>query len=194
MTVRVTLISPATSEALREVRFDHDSPLDPAGLAAAEAAAGAFGTDGQAYASPGLRCRQTARALGLAAEPLADLATCDMGRWRGQRLEAVAAAEEEAVTAWLTDPTAAPHGGESLRDTRMRVGAWLDALPDGAGRVVAVVEPDVVRTAVVHVLSAPDHAFWRLDVRPLTATELSGRAQRWNVQGGRPVQPTAALG
>ncbi|WKX69094.1 histidine phosphatase family protein [Streptomyces sp. XD-27] len=189
MTVRVTLVSPATSEALREVRFDHDSPLDPAGLAHAEAAAGAFGTDRQAYASPGLRCRETARALGLAAEPLAELATCDMGRWRGQRLDAVAAAEEQAVAAWLTDPTASPHGGESLRDVRLRVGAWLDslpdALPDGGGRVVAVVEPDVVRAAVVHVLSAPDLAFWRVDVRPLTATELSGRAQRWNIQCGR---------
>ncbi|MYV69036.1 histidine phosphatase family protein, partial [Streptomyces sp. SID2131] len=32
MTVRLTLVPPATNDALREVRFDDDSPLDPAGL------------------------------------------------------------------------------------------------------------------------------------------------------------------
>ncbi|MGW7366285.1 histidine phosphatase family protein [Streptomyces sp. NPDC054841] len=188
MTVRVTLISPATSEALRDVRFDDDSSLDPAGIARAEAAAGALAPASHAYTSPSLRCRRTAQALGLDAEPLTDLAACAMGRWRGQTLDAVAAAEEEAVALWLGDPTAAPHGGESLRDVRIRVGAWLDTLHSRAGRIVTVAEPDVIRAAVIHALSAPDQTFWRLDVRPLTATELSGRAQRWNLRSGRPLE------
>lgn len=189
MTVRVTLISPATSAALREVRFDDDSPLDPAGIARAEAAASAIAPAAHAYASPTLRCRRTAQALGLDAEPLASLAACDMGRWRGQTLDAVAAAEEEAVAVWLGNPTAAPHGGESLQDVRIRVGAWLDTLHSRAGRIVAVAEPDVVRAAVIHALSAPEQAFWRLDVRPLTATELSGRSQRWNLRSGSTLEP-----
>lgn len=190
MTVRLTLISPATSEALRKVRFDDDSPIDPAGLARAEAVAGTLPPAADAYTSPSPRCRQTAQALGLdAAEPLAALAACDMGRWQGQTLDAVAAAEEAAVTLWLGDPAAAPHGGESLRDVRVRVGAWLDTLHSRAGRIIAVTEPDVVRAAVIHALTAPDQAFWRLDVRPLTATELNGRAQRWNLGSGRTLEP-----
>ncbi|MEU6624873.1 histidine phosphatase family protein [Streptomyces litmocidini] len=189
MTVRLTLISPATGEALREVRFDDDGPLDPAGTARAEAVASAVGPSPRAYASPSRRCRDTARALGLSAEPLDELAGCAMGRWRGRTLEAVAAAEEAGIAAWLSDPAAAPHGGESLRDLRVRVGRWLDGLRDGSGRVTAVAEPDVIRAAMVHALAAPDATAWRLDVRPLTAVHLSGRAGRWNLRPGEPLVP-----
>ncbi|GGW67768.1 histidine phosphatase family protein [Streptomyces xantholiticus] len=185
MTVRLTLVSPATSEALREFRFDDDSPLDPAGTARAEAAAGTLAPAAATYTSPSLRCRRTAQALGLtAAEPLAALAACNMGRWRGQTLEAVAGTEKEAVALWLSDPTAAPHDGESLQDVRNRVAAWLDTLDSRTGHIIAVAEPDVIRAALIHTLSAPDQAFWRLDVRPLTATELSGRDRRWNLRSG----------
>ena len=110
-----------------------------------------------------------------------------MGHWRGQTLEALAVTDEAAVAQWLGDPSAAPHGGESLRDFRVRVGAWLDGLHSLVGRVVAVAETDTIRAAVLHALAAPDHAFWRLDVRPLTATDLSGRAGRWNLRNGRPL-------
>lgn len=188
MTVRITLISPATNEALREVRFDDNSPLDPVGLARAEAAASALAPTPRAYTSPSPRCRQTAQALGLVAEPVAALAACHMGRWQGRTLTEVAGTEEAALAAWLSDPTASPHGGESLRDLRVRTAGWLDSLHDGTGRVIAVTEPDVIRAAVIHALSAPDHAFWRLDIRPLTATDLSGRAERWNVTAGRALE------
>ncbi|MGP3689219.1 histidine phosphatase family protein [Streptomyces sp. IBSNAI002] len=187
MTVRLTLISPATSEALRDVRFDDESPLDPAGTARTEAAAAAVPRTARSYASPSLRCRQTARALGLRPEPAPALAGCDMGRWRGLTLDAVAAAEGEAVAAWLSDPSAVPHGGESLRDVRTRVGTWLDALPAQPGLLTAVVEPDVIRAALIHALEAPDGSFWRLDVRPLSTLHLTGRANRWNLRLGNPL-------
>ncbi|MEX0172664.1 histidine phosphatase family protein [Streptomyces sp. LMG1-1-1.1] len=184
MTVRLTLISPATSEALREVRFDDDGPLDPAGIARAEAVAPSVAPASRAYASPSERCRRTAEALGLRAEPARELAACDMGSWRGRTLAAVAASEEPAVAAWLSDPSAAPHGGESLRDLRHRVAAWLDALGTTSGPVTVVAEPDVLRAAVLHALAAPDSTSWRLDVRPLSAVHLTGRAGRWNVRVG----------
>lgn len=184
VTTRVTLISPALNTALREARFA-DGPLDEAGLRQAGAARGAVA--GQlVFASPSLRCEQTAEALGLVAEPLPELRTCAMGRWGGMRLDEVAATEPQAVAAWLADPAAAPHGGESLQELHTRVGRWLDALADGA-RVVAVAEPDVVRALTVHAIGAPAGVFWRIDVLPLTATELSGRDARWNLRGGRPL-------
>ncbi|MEU9253442.1 histidine phosphatase family protein [Streptomyces sp. NPDC048270] len=194
MTVRLTLIAPATSEALRDFRFDDESPLDPAGTARAEAAAAAVPRAARSYTSPSLRCRQTASALGLRPEPAPALAGCDTGRWRGLTLDAVAAGEQEAVAAWMSDPAAAPHGGESLRDVRIRVGSWLDTLPDPTGPLTAVAEPDVIRAAVVHALGAPDEAFWRVDVRPLTAVHLSGRAHRWNLRIGSPLDQGAADG
>lgn len=189
MTTRVTLISPALSTALREARFA-DGPLDAAGLRAAEAVRDTVvdTVDGQlVFVSPSLRCEQTAGALGLAAEPLPELRACAMGRWRGLRLDEVAASEPEAVAAWLADPAAAPHGGESLAALHARVGGWLDALPADA-RVLAVAEPDVVRALTVYAIGAPERVFWRLDVLPLTATELTGRNTRWNLRGSRPLR------
>ncbi|WP_344097888.1 histidine phosphatase family protein, partial [Streptomyces stramineus] len=142
--------------------------------------------------APSARCRQTARALGLDARPEPGLRDLDAGRWRGLTLEEVAAAEPEAVATWLADPEAAPHGGESVRALADRTGGWLDSLAGGDGRVLAVVEPAVVRALVVHALGLPPHAFWRLDVPPLSLTGLSGRAGRWNLRCGRPLGPAGA--
>ncbi|MFD6992798.1 histidine phosphatase family protein [Streptomyces sp. NPDC059943] len=189
MTTRVTLISPALSTALREARFA-DGPLDAAGLRQAAAARSAVVDADQMFASPSVRCEQTAEALGLATESLPELRACAMGRWRGLRLDEVAATEPQGVAAWLADPAAAPHGGESLEALHTRVGDWLDALPADA-RVLAVAEPDVVRALTVHAIGAPARVFWRIDVLPLTATELSGRGGRWNLRGGRPLQVTS---
>ncbi|MYX76775.1 histidine phosphatase family protein, partial [Streptomyces sp. SID3915] len=88
----------------------------------------------------------------------------------------------------------APHGGEAVRDVCARVGTWLDSVARLDGRTLAVVEPEVVRAAVLHALDLPVAAFWRIDVPPLTATELSGRAARWNLRLGSPlVGPDTAL-
>ncbi|MFE7752267.1 histidine phosphatase family protein [Streptomyces sp. NPDC057428] len=189
MTVRVMLISPAVNAALREARFEGDAPLDEATArgAAAVAAVGRVPGADRHLRGPSERCGRTAEALGLEAlvEPL--LADWDMGRWRGQRLADVGAVEPDAVSAWLTDPSAAPHGGESLLDLVARAGRALESLESPAGRLLAVVEPAVVRAVLVRALKLPVEAFWRLDVAPLSLTELSGRSGRWNLRCGRPL-------
>ncbi|MYX18091.1 histidine phosphatase family protein [Streptomyces sp. SID8374] len=188
MTVRVMLVSPAMNAALREARFDGDAPLDPAGERSARAAAPALPRSGTVLSGPSERCLGTAAALGLAARPEPALTGWDLGRWSGRRLDEVGAAEPAAVAAWMGDPSAAPHGGESLRELVERVGGWLDGVPGAEdGGVLAVAEPAVVRAAAVHALALPVEAFWRLDVAPLVLTELSGRSGRWNVRLGRPL-------
>lgn len=197
MTVRVILISPAMNVALREARFDGEVSLDEAARAAldeagarrarAATASGALPDADRRVSGSSRRCRETAAALGLRTENEPAMRSWDMGRWRGRRLEEVSVSEPEAVSAWLTDPAAAPHGGESLLALCGRVGGWLESLPGDAGRVLAVTEPAVVRAAIVRALALPVEAFWRLDVAPLTLTELSGRAGRWNLRCGRPL-------
>lgn len=209
-TTRLTLIAPATGRDLREARFSGDGPVDPAALArAARAGAALRGTFPRGSArwvvSPSARCRATADALrgpaphagpppglppGSPPEEVPGLAGPDMGRWRGRTLAEVSAEDPRALVSWLSDPAAAPHGGESLLSLRTRVGAWLDTTRDtdreaGTGRVVAVVEPDVVRAAVAHALDLPAAAFRRLDVEPLGAVELTGRSGRWNLRVAR---------
>lgn len=188
LTVRVMLISPALNAALREARFDGDAPLDASGVRRARAAAAAVPAADRRVHGPDERCTGTAEALGLRSEPEPSLRGWDLGRWRGQRLAEVNRDESEAVSTWLSDPSAAPHGGESLLDLHARVGGWLDSLhEEGAddGSVLAVAEPGVVRAAIVHALGLPPQTFWRLDVAPLTLTELSGRSGRWNLRCGR---------
>ncbi|MFF9196605.1 histidine phosphatase family protein [Streptomyces sp. NPDC014779] len=184
MTVRVSLIAPALTAGLRAAAFDDAGPVEPppAGLGPLRLAASV-----RVVSSPSGRCRATAEALGVtAASPEPALAGCAMGRWRGRRLDQLTAEEPESVAAWLTDPGAAPHGGESLRELRARVGRWLDEL-GGAESVCVFAEPDVIRAAVAHALGAPEEVFWRLDVRPLHRVELSGRAGRWNLRLGAPL-------
>ncbi|WP_345983786.1 histidine phosphatase family protein [Streptomyces sp. DSS69] len=188
MTVRVMLVSPAMNAALRQARFDGDAPLDRAGERSARAAAAAVPRSDAVLSGPSERCLGTAAALGLAARPEPALTGWDLGRWSGRRLDEVGAAEPAAVAAWMGDPSAAPHGGESLRALVERVGGWLDGvLGTEEGGVLAVAEPAVVRAAVVHALALPPETFWRLDVAPLVLTELSGRSGRVNVRLGRPL-------
>lgn len=191
MTTRVTLISPARSESSDDFRFDDGRGLSPAGLRAAREARPAawalLSAAGRKSVSPSARCMATAEELGVfdAADRTDErLAGCAMGRWRGRTLEEVGAAEPDAVARWLSDPAAAPHGGEPLVRLCARTREWLAELAEVPGRVLAVAEPDVVRAAVVCALDAPATGLWRVDVAPLTATELSGRSGRWNLRAG----------
>ncbi|MGW3115716.1 histidine phosphatase family protein [Streptomyces sp. NPDC001107] len=188
MTSRVILISPAITAALREARFDDGCPLDASGLRQARAAAGALPAAERVWVSPTVRCRETAEALGLDAVEAPELAALDAGRWRGATLAEVSESEPEALARWLSDPGAAPHGGESVAALCGRVAGWLETVAQTPGRTVAVVEPEAVRAAVVRALGAPESAFWRTDVPPLTSVELSGRSGRWNVRLGQPLR------
>lgn len=191
MTSRVVFISPASSPSLRRARFDDGDSLDDAGKAQAVSAAGQLRSADRAFVSPGVRGRETAVALGLDAVEEPGLAGLDVGRWRGRTLDEVGAAEPGALADWLADPDAAPHGGESVRELCQRVARWLDTCGRADGRTIAVVEPEVVRGVVVHVLGAPEDAFWRVDVPPLTATEVSGRSGRWNLRLGQALGSSA---
>ncbi|MEU9442238.1 histidine phosphatase family protein [Streptomyces sp. NPDC048304] len=194
MTSRVLLVSAAMSVSARQARFDDGGSLDDGGAARARAAAGSLPFAVRVLTSPVARCRETAVALGLDGVPARDLAGLDVGRWRGRTLDEVGAAEPDAVGRWLTDPECAPHGGESVRDLCGRVARWLADAQALEGRTLAVVEPEVVRAAVVGALGLPLSVFWRLDVPPLTVTELSGRAGRWNLRLGRPLAAPEEIG
>jgi broad specificity phosphatase PhoE len=165
--------------------FGGDGDLDEVGAAAAGALAAhdggraPLGRDGTWLAAPSRAAVHTARAAGREPSLVAALADCDYGRWAGRSLDEVAAAEPAALHLWLTDPHAAPHGGETLSALGARVAGWLDDCAAGDGRVVAFAPAAVVRAALVHALRMPPAAFWQLDVAPLAVSRLRHRAGRW---------------
>jgi broad specificity phosphatase PhoE len=183
---RLVLLRHARTAAVRTAGFpDADEPLDAAGIAGAAALRApvrdaGWARDG-ALCSPLARAVSTAELLGLDAVPADELREADFGAWAGRTL-ADMVAEDGAVTArWMADPDAAPHGGEPLRAFAGRVGAWLDRQAALTGRVLAVTHGGVIKAAVVHALDAPLEAFWRVDVAPLSATELHAHDGRWTV-------------
>ena len=133
----------------------------------------------RALTSPALRARQTAEALGLAAEVVPALRDADFGRWAGRTLAEVEETDPDALALWLGDPAAAPHGGEPFTAVLDRTAQWLRSLD---GRVVAVTHPAIIRAAVVHALTAPAAGFWRVDVEPLGLTRLTGSGDRWTLR------------
>jgi broad specificity phosphatase PhoE len=198
--VRVTLIAAAATGNQRRTKFPADAPLDAAGHRLARQAAmrlprGELPKGERVMIGPTVAARQTAEALGLEGTIALALADCDYGRWAGASFEAIAAAEPEAIAAWLTDETAAPHDGESHRGLRERVGAWLDHV--GAtlgGHTIAVTSPAVIRAAIVHAIAATPRSFWRIDIAPLSQTMLSRSNDRWRLRaitpiGGQEVEP-----
>ncbi|WEO98480.1 histidine phosphatase family protein [Streptomyces sp. FXJ1.172] len=186
MPLRVTFVAAARSAPLLAERFEDDRPLDRAGWDEVQRVAGELlplaGAELR-YCSPTPRSRATGDALGYTPLVQPALRDCGMGRWRGLTLGEAMAREPDAVDAWLADPRATPHGGESLLAFVSRVGGWLDTRPaaDG-GRIVAVAEPAVVRAALVYALKAPPATYWNLDVRPLSTITVTGRAGRWNLR------------
>jgi len=182
MTPRLTLLCHASTDAVRRAAFPIDEPLDERGAAQAAAAADRLHAAERSWTSPALRARQTAAALRLTAATDPALRDCDFGRWAGRRLVDLQADEPDAVASWIGDPAAAPHGGESILDVLRRVAAWLDERCRDAGHGVAVTHPAVIRAAVLHVIGAAPDAFWRIDVEPLTCTDLRRNGDRWTLR------------
>ena len=176
MTTRVLLISHAATAATRHTAFPRDEPLTNTGTTADP-----LPRVHLALSGPEQRCRQTATLLGL--EPTIEprLRDCDYGRWGGRTLDELSSAEPDAVREWLTNPSAAPPGGESIVDLIVRVGGWLDEQFAMTGRVVAVTHPPVIKAAVVHAIRGTPESFWRIDIAPLSRTGLSGRSPVWTL-------------
>jgi broad specificity phosphatase PhoE len=176
--VRLTLVSHAMTDAMAAGRFPTDEPLNAQGHRQVDACVELGPTDAT-YCAPEKRTRQTAELLGLPArvEPL--LADLDCGRWRGDVLGGVRPAD---LAIWLTDPTRAPHGGESVVDLVARVRRWMDTLSRRRGRLVAVTHPAVVRAAILVALDAPPKSFWRIDIAPVSRTVLHFRGHAWTLR------------
>lgn len=191
MTTRLRLLCHASTKAVRNAAFPADEPLDDRAREKLPGLRHNLHHADRCFTSPALRAKQTAEALNLSAiaEPL--LRECGYGRWTGRPLAEVQAEEPHAVTEWLQNPDAAPHGGESVLALMERIAKWLDAQKDASGRTVVVTHASVIRAAIVHAIDAGPQSFWRIDVAPLSLTKLSGDRGRWTLASIGPMRAEA---
>ena len=171
----------ASTDAVRASAFPADEPLDARAESRLASLRHSVGRADRCWTSPARRAVQTAEALGLPAVDEPSLRECDYGRWSGRAFDDLQASEPAALAEWLSDPDAAPHGGESLADLLRRVENWLDAIGGAGGHVVAITHASVIRAAVIHAIGAPARSFWRIDVAPLSLARLSFAHGHWTL-------------
>lgn len=187
MPSRITLICHATTRALRSATFGGDEGLDDVGKARVAALAGSLGRVDHCWSSPALAARETASGLNLTATPDDRLRNCDFGRWTGLRFQQLLLREPRKLVRWIRDPSSAPHGGESIPQVLERVGAWIHERSRDPGHTVAITHAAVIRAAIVHVIQAQLPSFWRIDVLPLSRTELRTNGRRWVLRSLAPL-------
>jgi broad specificity phosphatase PhoE len=177
------MVSHAMTESMAAARFPADEPLNASGRRQAEAAGRRNINDinraARQLAGPERRARQTAQLLGLHAAVEPRLADLDHGRWRGEALGDI---DFEQLETWRSEPTRAPHGGESIVALVDRVAQWLDSLTSHAVPTVAVSHPAVIRAAIVAILDAAPESFWRIDIAPLSRTVMHFRGRSWTIR------------
>jgi broad specificity phosphatase PhoE len=182
MSLRLTLIAHAATEATRAAKFPLDEPLEATAYTKAAALAGHLGRVDAAWTSPALRAVQTVEALGLRAVVDPVLADIDLGQWGGKSLTQMAADDATGLARWMDDPSSAPHGGESIESLLLRIAHWLDKIGDGTGRVVGVTHAAVIRAVALIALGAHPRSFWRIDIEPLSFSRFDAHSRRWTVR------------
>jgi broad specificity phosphatase PhoE len=175
MAQRLLVVAHAATAATRALVFG-----DPGELLAGEIRR-LSGRTVSWLSGPEEACHATAVRLGGTAEPIQDLHDCNFGGWTGKALADVASHDPTGLDAWLRDPYAAPHGGESLAELIIRVGRLLDDHAWPEGRSVAVVTSLVARALLVHALRAPPEVIFRIDITPLGSALISRSQQTWRL-------------
>jgi broad specificity phosphatase PhoE len=179
MPARLTLICHGATAATRAAAFPRDEPLEDGVVEHAKALGLSLRRNDRAVTSPALAARQTAAALSLDAGVHPALRDCDYGHWCGRKLTDIQATHPAELAAWLSDPGASPHGGESLLALMLRVSDWMAERLHDDGHTIAVTHAAVIRAAVIDVLGAPSQSFWRIDVEPLSFVDLRSDKRRW---------------
>ncbi len=170
----LNFICHGSTPAVRKAAFPGDEALDQFG----ERDCRANGTlklraEAKAWVAPELRARQTAELLGLNAETVPALRECDFGQWKGRRLEDLMTDDPDGALRWISNPEAAPHGGESYAHLFRRVSEWMEQARALPVQHVIVTHASVMRAAVAYARGQLPLDAMKIDVGPLTTAAIS---------------------
>jgi broad specificity phosphatase PhoE len=183
---RLTLISHASTSAQRLSAFPADEPIEESALSKIVASNWHCPRAERILTAPELRTQQTAEALNLTATSTNELRDIAYGTWQGRTLNDLYTEDPTSIAQWLSDPNSTPHNGESIAHLITRVMNWLATLPtetpDRHSHTIIITHPAVIRAAILHTLNAPPQSFWRIDIAPLTLTDLRHNGRTWTLR------------
>ena len=157
----------------------NDAPADLGDRARLEALRQQLPRDAASYASPARRTAETARALGLAPQPVTEFTEQDFGDWTGGRHDELAKSGEAYAQFWSDPARGRPPGGESFEDQVARVRLELARI--GAGSAARVVHSGTIRAALCIALDLTPQAALRFVIDPLSLTRIDRLATGWRV-------------
>lgn len=137
-------------------------------------------------ASPARAARETAGWFARSFEIMPAFGDIDYGRWRGLSIRETGEGEPENIAAWLSDPNARPHGGESVAMLAGRIQegiARLDRL-NPRERCIVVTHAIVVKVIVALSRGEPLSSIYSMNFAPLSSTVLrrDSPADAWEVE------------
>lgn len=179
MPPRLTFVAHASTPAVRAAAFPLDEGLDDYGRKDAAEMADEFRNVPVVLASPAKRALETAAVLGYEPEIDVALRDIDLGSWAGRTLASIAETNADDLASWLSDPSAVPHGGESVEALFARTSVWMQSMSNRQGRVLAITHPAVIRTAILAAIHAGPMSYWHIDIAPLSIVELTSNGRRW---------------
>lgn len=161
-----------------------DRPLSPAGRALAiqwrVPASLGLPADAPCFASPLVRCLETARLMGLKPTIEPDLIEASWGEWEGKRLADMRAADPAGVAAReAAGLDFRPPGGESARDVQARLAPFLARRIEAGTPALAIAHRGVTRA--VYALAVQ----WDMTGPPPDKL-LPGCAHAFRLEKGRP--------
>ena len=176
---RLTFLCRGATASNRLSRLSSDEPLLGKETERAERLVRLLPAYDAVCCAPEVSARETAAFFSRQPVMTDALRDADYGRWSGRSVDEIATENPGDLQTWLSDPAAAPHGGESFEAVRARCVAWLDGQHALGGQRLAVSHAVVLKVVLAHVLDAPLPAIWRTDVEPLGALILTSNGRRW---------------
>ncbi len=126
------------------------------------------------YASPILRCQETAGKLGLPVQTAEEITELDFGDWMGAKLANLKPEDRWKRFNAFRSGARAPNG-ELFLETQLRIVRFMLDLKDRhEGQTVALVShADVIRAALLHFLGIPMDHFLRLEISPASVSVVA---------------------
>lgn len=183
---RLIVLCRGATPASRQLLFSSDEPLIPKDVERSRSIAHTLGNFDTILFAPEIAAAQTAAAFPGPAISCDALRDVDYGQWNNRTFADVSEQSPQEMALWLSDPTAAPHGGESFKQAQARAASWLHSLHARGGNILAVTHSIVLKLLFADVVGAPLTSIWRIDAEPMTMLGLTSDGKRWALRSFGP--------